>query len=536
MADSTERNSGDNSTQNLMKQGMFLTVATIVVRVIGVFYRVPLANLWGDNGNGTYGDAYQVYSLLLLISSVCVPTMMSKLMGDRIALGKNHEAKMVFRCCMILFTGLGFLGFLCMFFGNRFIADYFFHNPDLALSIRGLSPAVLIVSSFSVFRGYFQGLNNMKPSAASQVLEGAVHAIFSIILAYLLYPKGLAWSVFGGILATGIASALCFVFLWLCYRMYNKRSRFGQARASESEESAKEVYQAIILMSLPIILSNVIYNLKGIVDSVVFTNLMLKIGCEAEDITSMRGIYSGKFSVFLYVPIAVGDAVSTAIVPNIARDCALRDFKGIRTKVRQVSSLVLLLTIPASIGLAVFGKPIVHLFFPASPLGGELFWFGAFAAAFYSISDISTGVLQGLGKQHIPMWNSLFAALASIILNVFMVLVLKLSIYTLPISMLLFSLFRMLLNYRAVKRYCKIKESIFKQFVHPMIGAACMAVACILFYVLVYTVFGSNWIALFAGIGVGILVYFFIMVNFGWISEEDQENIPYGRYLSYFRL
>ena len=527
---------GDNSTRALLKQGLVLTVAMIVVRVIGVFYRIPLTNLWGDGALGTYGDAYTVYSLFLMISSVSVPTMMSKLIGDRVALGQYNEAKRLTRCCVILFSALGLLGCLIMLFGSEFIAVYIFNNPDLALAIRGLAPTVLIVSFMSVFRGYFQGLSNMQPSAVSQVIESLAHALFSILLAELLFPVGLNWSVFGGVIATGIAAVCSLIFLLWCYRRDAKSSKLGRAKASASTESDRFLYRAILAMILPIVLSNVIFNLKSIIDSAVFGNLMKVKGFDVETIRQMKGLYTGKFNVFLAVPIAIGDSVAAAVVPAIAGDFSLGLKKEIRRKTDSVTRTVLLITVPASIGLAVLGKPIIKLFFPGAPLGGELFWFGSFAAAFYSVSDISTGILQGVGKQKVPMWISLAATVLTVILNVLMILVFNLGIYTLPISILLFSFLRMIMNVAALRRLCGLRMRLPRMFGKPLAGSLFMGVCCAILYILAFSVFGSNALALFAALILSVVIYFFVMINLGWLSSRDMENIPYGKFLAYFKI
>lgn len=526
---------GDNSTEHLLKQGMLLTVAIFLVRIIGVFYRIPLTNLWGDAALGTYSDAYTIYSLFLMISSVSVPTMMSKLISEKAALGKNNDVKKIMRCCLILFSGLGLIGCVIMLVAAPFFANVVFNNPDLVLPIRGLAPTVLVVSVVSCYRGYFTGLNNMKPSAFSQIIESLIHALFSIIFAFALLKISLSMSVFGGILATGLAAVFSLIFLLWCYRTHNKKNPLGRAKASLAEESDKDVYRAIILMILPILLSNVIYNIKSIIDSSIFANMMKWKGYDVETIKAMKGLYSGKFTVFLAIPIAIGDSVAAAVVPSISADYSLKDFASVRRKANDVTKTVLLITVPAGIGLMLLGKPIVHAFFPSAPLGGELFWIGSFAAAFYSVSDISTGILQGAGFQNKPMWNSLWATCISIVVTLILITA-GVGIYTLPISMLVFSLARMLLNVFALRKDCRIRIRLAKMFVRPLIGAMMMAVIGAVVYVLAFSVFGSNLLALLFAVAAAVICYFVIMVNMGWLTEKDMQTIPYGKYLAYLKF
>lgn len=528
--------SGENSTRNLLQQGSILMIASIVVRVMGLIYRIPLTNLWGDAGMGTYGDAYSVYTLFLIISSISVPTMMSQMMGERLAKRQYAEAKKVFRCALYLVSGVGLGCMLIMWFANTWIAEKFFANPDAALVIRVLSPTVLIVSVMSVLRGYFNGTNNMRPTAISQLIEGFLNAIVSVVMAIVLYEVSLSWSVAGGISGTSIGALGGLLFLIFCFLTFRKRSPIGAAKAERARESGKGIYRQMAALMIPIILSSTMFNLKSIADASIFTKLMLAKGFDTEAVKAMRGIYTQKFTVFLNVPITFGDSLGTAIVPSVASCVALGEYGELKEKIQSVIKMVLMITVPAAMGLGILGKPILHMFFSASPMGGEMFWVGAFSAVFYALNYVATAILQGMNKSKIPMRNGLICVVITCLLNVVFVWVLNMGAYTLPFSCAVFSFLMMACNMYSAQKHCRTKFHIGRLIRKPLFCSCLMALTCFIFYVLFFAMTGSNSAATLGAIGMAVLVYFFAMVNSHGITERDMEELPFGRILRLFRI
>lgn len=531
-----EERISENSTKNLLRQGSILMIASILVRVMGLIYRIPLTNLWGDQGLGTYGDAYQVYTLFLIISSVSVPTMMSKMMGERLARKEYADAKKVFRCALYLVGGMGLFCTLLMWFANTWIANTFFHNPDAALVIRVLSPTVLIVSVMSVFRGYFNGTGNMRPTAVSQLIEGFVNAIVSVVMAMLLYQISLNWSVAGGISGTSIGALAGLLFLVFCYMAFRRRNPIGSVRIQEAREKTSEIYRHMAMLMVPIILSSTMFNLKSLIDASVFTKLMLAKGEEAGYIQGLRGIYTGKFTMFLNVPIAFGDSLATALVPSVSSCVALGQSQELKSRIQSVTKAVLLITVPAAAGLAILGKAILKMFFPASPLGGEMFWIGAFSVVCYALNYVATAILQGMNKPHIPTRNGLICVVVSCILNVLFVWAFNLGAFSLPLNSLVFSFGMMALNLFYAQKYCGLRLHMGRLLMKPLLCSAAMVFFCFIFYVLLFAITGSNSLAVLGAIGIAVVVYFFLMVNCGGITGRDMSELPFGKVLGFFRI
>lgn len=525
-----------NTTKNLIRQGSILVASSLVVRIMGLLYRIPITNLWGDQGLGTYGDAYQVYSFFLVFASFSIPAMMSKMMGERLATGQYANAKKVFRCAMYLVGGIGLVCMLIMWFGCDLIAVKLYNNPDAAQAIRFLGPTILIVSLMSVIRGYFQGMNNMKPTAISEVIEGFLHAVFSVALAFWLFSFGMNWSVTGGILGTGVGAAGGLLFLFFCYRLYQSRSRIGRASVQKATESSRQIYSQMLRLMIPIVLASTIFSLKSMIDASLFGKLMLAKGYDADTVVAMRGIYTGKFVVLINLPISIGDSLGAASVPSVAASLALGRDDELKERLCSVVKTVLIIAVPCAFGLGALGKPILRLLFRSSYMGGELFWVGSFAVVFYCVNHVATGILQGLNKPQIPMRHAFIGVLVTSVLNVLLIGVLDLNIYALPVNTLVFSGMIMVLNMRQAMKLCKVRVNFWKMAKIPVLCGAVMAVLCILSYILLFALAGSNAVATVGAVIAAVISYFVLMVNLGGINQEDMENIPMGRYLRYLKL
>lgn len=526
-----------NSSKNLIRQGSFLILSSVLVRIINLVYRIPITNLWGDEGLGTYGDAYQVYSFFLVLSFVGVPSVISKLVGERLALDRHKDAKLVLTCGLKLMGAIGSVSMLIMVFGGNLIARGLYNNPDAALPLRFLGITVLVVSLVSVLRGYFQGMNNMRPTAISEIIEGLLHAAFAVILAMALFSKGMAWSVSGAIFGTLIGGIGALLFLAFCYILYSGYyTASSRKRQVSSPESSAQIYRAMLQLMIPIMLSSTIFSLKSLIDASMFSKLMELKGYTPELSRIMRGMYTGKFVLLINLPISLGDSLGAAAVPNVSASFAKGRFDELQEELSGTVRAVLLIVVPCSVGLAVLGKPILGLLFSHAPDGGELFYVGSFAATFYCLAYVATGVLNGLGKPRYAMYNALIGVAVTLLLNVVTILLLDLKVYALPLNSLVFSFLYMLLNMHQATRLCKVKLDLWRLFAGPLLCSLAMGLIALGVYHGLFALIHSGKVACLAALVVAVVSYFLIAVNSGVLSEEMMNLIPGGRYLRYLQL
>ena len=311
---------------SFLVQGSILALAGILVRIIGIIYRVPLNSILGDEGIGYYSIAFDVYSLFLLISSMSMPVAVSKIVSERVAKGRLKNAYRAFIGAIVFGCVIGTIVFLIVFFGAEAFANIW-EYPSAALAIKTLAPTLFIMCFLGVLRGFFQGMGTMMPTAVSQILEQVVNAIVSIAAAAILFKIGSksgnagAYSAAGGTIGTGagaLTALLFMIFVFVIYKpVYAKRiKRFNRGR----DESYERLTKVLIITILPVLLSTTVYNIGSILDSGIFGKVMSNAFEIKESVYSaLWGIYSGKFKLLTTAPIAISSALATAIIPSLVR-------------------------------------------------------------------------------------------------------------------------------------------------------------------------------------------------------------------------
>lgn len=529
---------GQNQSAKVIRQGSFLVIASLAVNVMNLAYRIPITRLWGDQGMGIYSDAYQIYTYFLVLASYGIPATMSKMISERLARKEYRNAQTVFKCAAKVVTVVGLVSMLIMMAFNKVIATAVYNNPLASRPIFFLGPTVLIVALTSVISGFFQGRTNMQPTSISVVVEGAIHAIVSVLLAYTLMGYGSDWSVTGGIFGTTIGAIGSMAVLGFSYWLY-KRSRQAKSEAplpDEEVEKEKDILKEMLKLMIPITLSSTLFTIKSIIDATLFGKLMLSMGTSAGMAVAMRGIYSGKFVTLLNIPISIGESFGSAAVPAISEARARGDQKALEEECSSITRTALIIAVPSAIGLATMGKPVLRMLFPSTFLGGELFWIGAPAVIFYSVNYVAVGVLQGLGKPHYSLVISAIGVLITSLMSVINIRVMHIGIFSLPLNTSIFSFFIMIGNLYYAQKFGRIRIHVLKLARGPFICAALMGLLCYLSYVMFFAITGRNIIAALGGVLVGIFTYFGLMVNLGLLTSKDEEVLPGGRYLEKFRL
>ena len=306
-----------NKKSNYIVQGGILAAASILVRIIGMVYRIPVTRILGPIGNSYYSAAYEVYSMMLLISSFSLPLAVSKLVSARLAAGQAKSAYKIFRCTLVFALVSGGIASLLVYFGAGFFSDVLVNTPESKLALQVLAPTILVVALMGCLRGYFQGLGSMVPTAVSQIVEQVVNAAVSIGAAWMLFHYGLkidhllgtetaayAYGAAGSTLGTGAGAFVGLIFLIFILLVYQRvmSRRVASDRHGETE-SVWEIYGLLIVTILPVILSTAVYNISGIIDQGIFKHLMAYKNYESMAIDELWGIYSGEYKLLTNVPI-----------------------------------------------------------------------------------------------------------------------------------------------------------------------------------------------------------------------------------------
>lgn len=540
-----------NKESNFLVQGSILAIASIISRMIGLIYRIPLTAIIGDVGNDYYGAAMEVYSILLLISSYSLPLAVSKLVSTRVAQGQRKNAYRIFRGALIFALISGTIAGLIVYFGAGAITALL-KTPQSLFALQVLAPTLLVVAVLGVIRGFFQGLGTMMPSAVSQLIEQVVNAIVSIWAAYMLYGYGSrigavlgnsnhygeSYGAAGGTIGTSVGAlfALGFVFLvFMIYRPIFKRQM--RRDVTRRQEGYGEIFRILILTIVPVLLSTTIYNISSIIDQGIFKNIAAFQKYEEVTYSTMWGVFNGKYKTLVNVPIALASALAASSVPSISTAFASNNIKEVRRKVNSAIRFVMVIAFPCAVGMAVLAGPIINLLYPSSSaeankLAARLLQTGAISIIFYSLSTLSNAILQGINRMKKPVYNAVFALVAHILFLLILMLAFRLNIYAVVLANAFFSLIMCILNGLAIKKYINYHQEVRKTFLIPLLASVIMGGAVFGLYQLLMIMIKSNAVATVVSIVGGAAVYGVFLLLFKGLGEEDLKAFPGGRLLA----
>lgn len=536
---------GKRIRNGIVIQGSILAAAGLIARAIGLVRRIPLTNIFGTEGNAFYSGAYSVYSIILLLSSYSLPLAVSKLVGARVSRGQYKNANKVFQTALGFAVVSGGLACLLVLFFADFIATNIMAVPMSAPALRVLAPCLFVVAIMGVFRGYFQGLGTTTPTAISQIVEQIILVIVSLICAQIAFDRGSLYSDLmmnpnyapaqsaAGATVGCVAGALGgLAFLLVVYFMSRKGMRKAEKNDStKGREDYGSILRILLLTIVPVILSTVVYNISEVLDQSIYSHFMDNAGAEDLKLTNW-GVYSGQYKVMINLPIAMANAMCSAIVPSLAGSISNNDLTGARSKVATAIRTTMMVTIPSAVGLSVLGKPIMDMLFnDGIELAGEMLLFGTLSVVFYSLSTLGNGILQSIGKMHIPIINALISLGVHLLCLWAMLYFMRLDIMAVVFSNIIFSLIMFVLNHLAIRKYIGYRQELIKTFIIPLISSGVMGLVAFGIYHL-FRLFLPVMASCIIAIIVAIIIYFVGMVLLKGFRENELSRIPLvGKYL-----
>lgn len=525
----SQKKKGDN----LVITSSILAIAQIVVRLIGLFYRVPLMRIVGDEGMGYYSLAYEVYTFLLLISSNGIPLALSLLLSSSLAKGEFRNAQRIFKCTMIFSGVIGGVFAVATFFGATPIAHALFSTTNVAPALRVIAPTIFISAILGVYRGYFQGKNSMVPTALSQVIEQIINAVVSVLAAWLLIRKGAAYGAAGSALGTCTGAFAAMAFCMLIYHIYRptvrklmKRDRTGHMMAQN------QIYKLIIMTMIPIILSQTVFQLSGILDSSLYSKLLDIRGYTQTVRVEMYGVYNGEYKMLINVPLAISSSIGIALIPMVTRAVTLNQIDDLRVRISSIVRLTMVISIPCCVGLMVLAAPIIQLLFSDySELPVKLMLLGAPTIALYSLSTVTISILQAIKQMRKPVTNSGIALIIHTVVLIGLLLFTDMNIYALVYGNYVFTFVVCLLNLRDLKKHAGYQMEYKNAVILPTIVSLLMGVVTWISYKAVFAVVHNIIIALVISVILSVAVFAVGVVVFGVLSEEDLYAMPKGNVL-----
>ena len=564
----------EKNKRSFIKGAAILGAAGLIVKIIGAFYRIPLTNILGRDGMSFYETAYPFYSGLLVISSAGFPTAISKLVSERVAIGDRNGAKAVFRTAMILLAAIGFTTMILLFAGAPLIAKLS-DRPGAQYALMALAPALLVVSVMCTYRGYLQGLQRMTGTALSQITEqvGKLIASYSLALLFVkLFPERPELWAMGTLIGITISEVLALIVIFIVHRMSG--NKFPEAELDnvplKKSTGFSELGKSLLAIAIPITIGASIMPITGMADAIFIKRLLqiryLSLGFESELVPKMAE--TGYVALRSYVtplinmPAVLTLALSMSLVPAIAPMRAARDRRGMRKIGATGTKLAMIIGAPCAVGLFVLGAPIMAMLYKAVgssvgehgkyvisgflpqiismkpgsevtlyTLAGGIMQISAIGVLFLSMVQTLTGIIQGMGKQQVPVYFLIAGGALKVLSMIFLMRFTGLGILGAAISTVLCYLVAGTGDLIYMLGHADIRLNYFDTFGKPLIASAVMGVLVFLAYNLIYKL-GHPTLATFGSVLVGMVVYVAGLWVLRAFNKDDLSYMPASGKLS----
>lgn len=523
------------TANSFMKNVVILIFAEVLVKLLGLIYKLVITNVegFGDVGVGYYSAGYQIYSLLLTLSSIGIPSVISKLVSERLAIDDKAGAQRIFRVALRFFATLGLILSFALYFGSDFIAMHILNVPDTRYVMKVLAPAIVFVSISAVLRGYFAGQQNMKPTSVSQTLEQFLNCVLSITFVYACIGKDTYIMAAAGNLSTTMAIILTFIYLIGYYRK-NKIVPNPEQRSPERRKTNKELLKTILMISIPITLSSIISVVSSVIDTATVSNCIQyayrDAGMTKDALESlamkMTGILS-KVDTLVSFPLAINTAFSTALVPSISESIAKKEYKVASKRLSFSIFASIIIIFPCAIGFITLANPILQMIYPTASDGALILQIASISMIFTALNQTINGGLYGLNLPRVPVTALGIGIIVKTILNVILVSNPNINIVGAAIGSVTCQIIAFLLSFKVIRMKLKVKLEVKKYFLKPATAAIIMGVVVCISNYLFSMIFGNTISTLFSII-VGVITYGIAVLLLKVLSEEDIMMIPFG--------
>lgn len=515
-----------SESKSFVKGALILTIAGVCAKALGALYRIPFNRIVGEEGAALYALSYSLYLILFALSTAGIPLAVSQLVAAAEERGDDKLTGQLLKVALIFMGSIGVLAFLGVFFGAESIANYLFHEPRVALSLKCLAPAMFFSCLTSVFRGYFQGKQMMLPTAISQVIEQTFRVLLIFLALYMLSGQSLAKIVAGATFASVVGSLLGFIFLLAVFFYYKKYSiKVLKPIGSTSYLSSKEIIYRLLVLTFPICIGALVLPLMQFIDTTLIIPRLISIGYSGTQALVHQGYLTSYAMPIISLPFIITTALSASLVPAISESNEKADRGKLYLDTQLAIALTTIIMLPAAVGLTVLGKPIIWLIFNHESAGYALSFVGVSVLG-VGLYQVSSGILQGLGKAYLPMLSLLLGLGLKIFLTYVLTGLPLLGVKGAGIATVLAYLISALLNLFFLSReigtgWIDLKLQGFK----PIISALTMGIVVWLVYHFILT-YSGNSLATLIAIAIGGGIYFIVLFLIGGIKKEVIAKIP----------
>lgn len=527
-------------SSKFLKGALILSVAGVIVKILGAVYRIPLYSILGAEGIGLFQAAYPIYSMMLSISIAGIPVAVSKLVAEKIAYRNYLGAHQVFKVSLLLMTASGLIVTGLLMLGARYYVENYLQAPGALYPLIAISPAVLFFAVKSVFRGFFQGQQKMVPTALSQIVEQLVRVITIFFMASLLVRVSLEMGAAGAALGTVTGAVMGLILLVIIY--WRQRAKFfAMAKTgNNSTQPGGKVLKEIFLLALPITISSIVLPLVNAVDSTIIIPRLQVAGFTESRALELFGNLTGAAMPLVGLPTIFTMALAASLIPAISNANAVGNKPMVATLSSLGTRIGLMIGLPATVGLFLLASPISIMLYDNIEVAWPLRW-ASLAIGFLTLQKTTTPVLQGLGKTYLPVFHTFIALLFKIGLNYTLTAIPRVNILGPVVGTIIFFIIGGFLNLFAIFRYVGWRDSLWQGLGKPLVNTLLMGLGVVAIFPLAQKISAllSTSLRFQAAGGVvitilaALLIYGIASIYSGAITTRELELIPrFGKKLA----
>ena len=559
--------------QSYLQGALILMMGTLIVKVVSLLFKIPITNMLSEAAMSYFENAYTFFTLFSTLATAGFPVAISKIVAEYNVQERFRDTKKLLRLSLSLFLVTGLFFSLMMFFGAPLLSNIV-HNPGSALSIMALSPAVFFLCMMGAFRGYYQGLRNMTPTATSQIIEAVVKLICGVLFTWLALEQCRAefdahGPVLGKVYATqtaadlaiyqvGSAAALLgvvvstaagFLYLSLRHKISGDGISMDQILASPEPYESKDTLRYIMQLGIPICLGSLTLNLTSIIDMTTVMNRLSSVMAQAPDVVrSMYGnaipadlenslvpahLYGAYTSIAMTISNIVPSATTgfgISALPLVSDAWARRSRKDVSKNINMVLRITSLFAVPCGIGIWMLADPICWLFFN-KPMGiaiaAPILRVLGIASIFISLTTVMNSLLQAIGRVGVPVRLAVIGGIVKLLLNFLLVGIPGINLQAVGYSTLACYVIMALLSAYVISEVARVRINLPQLLLKPCLAALACGFTAALAYDAISVVWESR-LAVLPAVALGALVYLVGVILLKAVRKEDILMLPKG--------
>lgn len=522
-----------------------LSAASVISKVLAFVYLPIQAMLVHDSGNGVISAGFKLYLFIYALSNAGLPVIISKFISERDDLGDYRGSQIVFRTAFLITLALGVVLSLFTFFASEFLAGWC-GMPEAKLMFMVISPTFLFASVGCSLRGYFQGKQNMMPTAVSQIVEQIINSLFTALLEILFFHYAMqankdtiTYTAAGSAVATAMAavgSTAFLAFLYFFVFRKHRESEYSQQKYEGARIKSGFVLKQMLMFMIPAIISCIATSAADIVDTKSSIPLLLKGGYSASQAYALFGIYSTKYQRLMTLPVLFVTPLVTAMMPSLSAAKSRGDFGNFEHQINEGYRLNFIVVMPIVAGLTFLAKPILTVIFTMQNAGSLMIILGTWMALLTTVQSLQSGILIAIDRPLISPVSLIIGMAVKTVFNYLLIPIYSINIYGALIGNTIAWIISIAINQYYINKIMKKGQSLSKYIFKPGISAIIMGGLCLGFYTIIFYLMNllsksyllTNDLAVLFTIPFGAIIYFVMIIKIGSINTNDLKRLPKG--------